>query len=85
MITRQAIVTRLEAYLRRDLSLEELVDWAENTMMESELAPEYHDAIRDALARLGVADVRAFGLTWEECEELLRSLGYRIHLEIAST
>jgi hypothetical protein len=31
--------------------------------------------LSDVVARIGVADVRAFGLTWEECREMLRSLG----------
>jgi hypothetical protein len=36
------------------------------------------------LARLGLADVRAFGLTWDDCEELLRELGYSARVEIAA-
>jgi len=40
-------------------------------------------AVRDAVARLGVADVRAFGLTWEDCQRLLRDLGFEAHVEIA--
>jgi hypothetical protein len=31
---------------------------------------------------LGVADVRAFGLTWEDCEQLLRQLGYTARVDI---
>jgi hypothetical protein len=31
---------------------------------------------------LGVADVRAFGLAWEDCEQLLRQLGYSPRVEI---
>jgi len=38
--------------------------------------------IRLVIARLGVADVRAFGLLWEDCEALLRQLGYTVRLEI---
>jgi hypothetical protein len=34
------------------------------------------------VARLGVADVRAFGLTWEDCEELLAQLGFSARIEI---
>jgi hypothetical protein len=32
---------------------------------------------------LGVADVRAFGLTWEECQQLLGDLGFaaQVHIE----
>jgi len=40
--------------------------------------------VRDAVARLGVADVRAFGLTWEDCERLLHELGYAAHVDIVA-
>jgi hypothetical protein len=31
---------------------------------------------------LGVADVRAFGLMWEDCQQLLRELGYDAQVQI---
>jgi len=49
-------------------------------MMEGEFEGPHHDVLREVVARLGVADVRAFGLTWEECEELIGQLGY--HAEV---
>jgi hypothetical protein len=36
------------------------------------------------VARIGVADVRAFGLTWENCEQLLAQLGYSAQVSIAA-
>ena len=36
----------------------------------------------EVVARLGVADVRTFGLTWEDCEDMLRTLGYDARVEI---
>jgi hypothetical protein len=59
-----------------------LVDWAENAMMEGEFDERDMDALRRVIARLGVADVRAFGLTWEECEQALRQLGYSARVDI---
>ena len=53
-------------YLHHELSLTDLVDWAEQAMMEGEFFFERHEEIRDVVARLGVADVKAFGLTREE-------------------
>lgn len=32
--------------------------------------------VRDVVVRLGVADVRAFDLTWEVCRRLLHELGF---------
>lgn len=85
VITRQTVVDKLAAYLRHELTLPTLVTWAETAMMESEFEPQYFEEIRDALARLGVADVRAFGLTWEDCEQLLQRLGYSAHVHIEAT
>ena len=75
-ITRQIV-----AHLSHQMSLEELVDWAELQMMEAEFEST---VVRDAVARLGVADVRAFGLTWEECQRLLSSLGFAVHVQIGT-
>jgi len=74
------VADQLAAYLRHGASLAQLVDWAEQQMAESDFESE---TARDAVARLGLADVRAFGLTWEDCEEILHNLGFAAHVEIA--
>ena len=84
-MTRQLVADKLAAYLQHDLSLADLVDWAEYAMMDAELERQNFSAIRDVVARLGLADVRAFGLTWEDCEELLKRLGYAAHVQIMAT
>ena len=33
--------------------------------------------IREIISRLGLADVRVFGITWEDCEKFLNRLGYQ--------
>ena len=52
--------------------------------MEGEFAEEDAATISSVVARLGVADVRAFGLTWSDCEELLRQLGFHARVEIVT-
>ena len=84
-ITRQAVAEKLGAYLHHDLSLADLVTWVESAMMEGEFDSEHFADIRDVVAHLGVADVRAFGLTWEDCQELLGKLGYAASVNIVST
>ena len=84
-ITHRVVADKLAAYLQHDLSLAGLVDWAESAMMEGEFEPQQFTAIRDVVARLGVADVRAFGLTWDDCEQLLKRLGYAAHIQIMAT
>ena len=84
-ITRRTVADKLGAYLRHELSLTNLVAWAETTLMEGEFDPKDLELIRDVVARLGVADVRAFGLTWEDCEEFLSRLGYAARVHIVAT
>ncbi|CEP67151.1 Uncharacterized [Moorella glycerini] len=82
MITRQDVVNKLISYLGHRISLEELVGWAENVMMEGEF--EEHDLplLRDIVARLGLSDTLAFGLSWEDCRNFLRSLGYDVEVRV---
>lgn len=84
IITRQAAADAFAAYLHHQTTLAQLVDWAENAMMEGEFEERDAATISEVVARLGVADVRAFGLTWEDCEELLGRLGYSARVEILS-
>ncbi len=58
------------------------MDWAEQVILEGEFAETDHDMLRDVVARLGVADVRAFGLTWEDCQQVLSRLGYRAEITL---
>jgi hypothetical protein len=81
-ITKQTVAEKLAAYLRHEITLAQLVDWAENALMEGEFSETDADDVRHVVSRLGVADVRAFGLTWEDCEQLLWRLGYRARVEV---
>jgi len=82
VITKQTVADKIAAYLRHDISLADLVSWAEEAMMEGEFAEQDATVIADVVSRLGVADVRAFGLAWEDREQLLRQLGYAARVDI---
>lgn len=84
VITKQTVADKIAAYLRHDISLAELVSWAEEAMMEGEFAEIDRDAVSGVVSRLGLADVRAFGLAWEDCEQLLRQLGYAARVDIVA-
>jgi len=84
-ITKQIVAARVADYLHHRITLEQLVDWAETAMMDAELDEKDAEALAAVVARLGVADVRAFGLTWDDCEELLGKLGYSARVEIAAS
>ncbi|MGO9245341.1 MAG: hypothetical protein ACLPT4_04295 [Verrucomicrobiia bacterium] len=83
-ITSKTVADKIGAYLHHRISLAKLVDWAERAMMSAEFTSQNSERIRDVVARLGVADVRAFGLTWEDCEQFLQSLGYSARVEIVA-
>jgi len=82
LITKHTAAERIGAYLHHTISLPQMVSWAEDTMMEGAFAPEDADALRSVIPRLGLADVRAFGLSWDECEQLLHQLGYSVRIEL---
>ena len=81
-ITRQTVAEKLAAYLHHQTPLTQLVDWAENAVMAGEFPPADAPMLTQIVARLGLADVRAFGLTWEDCEQTLRALGYIVRVEL---
>jgi hypothetical protein len=84
LVTRELVAEKLGAYLRHDLSLAALVDWAESALMSNDFDPTHLTTIRDAIARIGTADVRTFGLAWEDCEQLLSRLGYSAQVSIVA-
>ena len=82
MITRDALACQLRDYLQHRITLAALVDWAEHAMMEEDFDERDLDTIRDITSRLGLADMREFGLTWEDCEAYLSRLGYRTKVDV---
>lgn len=84
LISKQVVASKIAAYLHHEITLEQLVGWAEDAIMDGDFDNREVETLRWVLARLGVADVRAFGLTWEDCEELLAKLGYSVRVEIVA-
>lgn len=84
-ITKEKTAAQLGAYLSHGITLDELVDWAEMAMMEGDFPDEGSDVLAEVIARIGVSDVRAFGLTWEDCESMLQKIGYKSRVEIYSS
>ena len=83
-VTKQAVAEKIAAYLKHRIALPELVDWAENAMLDGEFDDRDAAVIAAVVSRLGVADVRAFGLTWADCEELLAKLGFSARIDIVA-
>jgi cobyrinic acid a,c-diamide synthase len=83
-ITKKTVADRIAAYLHHEITLAQLVDWSEHALMEGEFADRDAKTLSSVVARLGVADVRAFGLAWEDCESLLRQLGFAPRVEVVA-
>lgn len=84
IVTKQDVAEKIAAHLQHRITLPQLVDWAENAMMDAAFDEKDAATISTVVARLGVADVRAFGLTWSDCEDLLAKLGFSARVEIVA-
>ncbi len=82
MITKDNLAEKLILYLNHDLSLNDLVQWAEWVMMEEYIDEKDMLLIRDVIARLGLSDTMAFGLSFEDCREYLEKLGYDVEITV---
>ncbi|MHB1421418.1 MAG: hypothetical protein ACYCX4_17860 [Bacillota bacterium] len=81
-LTRQNIAHKLIDYLFHRITLTELVNWAEMSMMEADFEENDYETLRDITSRLGLADVKAFGISWEDVENFLQQLGYRVDMKV---
>jgi hypothetical protein len=84
LITRKTVAEKLAAHLHHELSLDSLVAWAKSALLDGEFDPAHLPTIRDVVARVGIAEVRAFGLTWEDCEQLLTQPSYSAQVSIVA-
>jgi hypothetical protein len=67
---------RLLAYLTNQITLAELVDWAENLLVEGGFGPDEDiDLLMDVVMYLAGADSVYFPLTWDLCQEFMQKLG----------
>lgn len=82
MITKQTVADKIASYLHHGITAEQLADWAEGALMDAEFSEQDAATLAAVVGRLAVADVRAFGLTWMDCEQLLRQLGFPAHSEV---
>jgi len=80
-ITKKILADNILDYLHHRISLSELVDWSENILMDGEFDENDFELLKEITGRLGLADVRAFGLLWEDCEDYLNKLGYKVNIK----
>ena len=82
LITKKMLVEMLLKYINRTIDLLNLIDWAEEMIREADFEEGSFELLRDILARIGLADVREFGLTWDDCYDYLHRLGYDVKVEL---
>ena len=82
-VTKEELMSKLLDYLNHSITLQELVDWAENMVQEAEYDEKDYELIKRILVHLGVADVKQFGLTWDDCYEYLSALGYKVKVAVS--
>lgn len=80
-ITRDVVGKKLLQYINREITLSELIDWSEKMICEGEFEESQAELLRDILGHIGLADVKEFGLTWDDCYEYLKRLGYQVSVE----
>lgn len=81
MITKQIIAAQLLQYLNHKISLAELVDWAELAILNGGLEPNDTKKLMHILGRIAAADVKEFGLTWEDCDSIMNDLGFVLKVD----
>jgi hypothetical protein len=82
MTTKKMVAGGLLSYLEGQTTLPELIDWAEAALLEGDFADSDMQTLTEVLGKIGLADVRNFGLSWEDCESMLHKLGFRVELKM---
>jgi hypoxanthine phosphoribosyltransferase len=80
VLMRGAIIQELNKYLAWQISLDELIAWARQTLEAGELSPDDEALLQDLVDWAGEPDSAAFGLTIEEWSRLLRRLGQELRV-----
>ncbi|MGI8634983.1 MAG: hypothetical protein ACR2KZ_06235 [Segetibacter sp.] len=58
-----------------------MVEWAEQALLDADYIDDSSHSMRNILAQLGVADVKAFGLEWRDCESIMQRLGFKLEVK----
>ena len=84
ILTKKVLVNMLIKYINRRIDLSDLVNWAEEMIKESDFEDEHFELLRDIIAQIGLADVREFGLSWDDCYNYLHKLGYDVKVKVSA-
>ncbi len=77
MITRETVIERIVDYMNGAADLVQLVEWAEDVIIDT---PVDEARTHDILAYIAAADVDGFPLGWSECHEFLNQLDAKVQV-----
>ena len=83
IITREILARMLIKYINREIDLSNLINWAEDMIIDANFEYEHFELLRDILARIGLSGVREFGLSWDDYYEYLHKLEYDVKIEVS--
>ena len=81
IITKQLLAINLLCYLQHKTTLSDLVNWAEYAFREGDIQGEHPEVVRAILAKLGLAEVKAYGILWDDCYIYMQKLGYVLKID----
>lgn len=80
-VTRQIVSDKLLAYLNRDITLDQLVEWAKNSAVDDALEPvEDKEILTGIVAFLVVTTSGQERVTWDICIVFLEKLGFKVEI-----
>jgi hypothetical protein len=82
MITKEIVKQKILEYLTLQLSLDSLIHWAEDSLMNADLVEKDAKILSDILSQIGVSNVQNFGIQWHEWREILLKLGYEMKIDL---
>lgn len=81
-ISKKILAEKILDSLHHKITLAEFVDWSEKSLMEDDFDEQDFATINDIISAMGLADVRAFGLLWEDYENYLKKFGYKVKIQV---
>jgi len=84
MVNRQILSEKLLAYLNNEITLAELVDWAEVFFIDGWFEPDEDiPLLRDIMMFIAGADTPYCPLTWGVCQDFMQRLGSPVKVVLA--
>ncbi|MDD2715586.1 MAG: nucleotidyltransferase domain-containing protein [Candidatus Wallbacteria bacterium] len=77
-MTDKILAGQMKAYLRHEISCSDLAAWVDQALKENDMEQRFSRL----LSELAVSMLETKKLSFEDCEKLLRKIGYEIRLDV---